>query len=128
MLQAFKDRLSQVRARQKVQQESEAKRLALRQELGQRVQLMRDLLADPRYQAYVQILAEAKEGFENSRHELLVADDAPVDRQEQVLILSGKIQIIKDILDMPENFSALLEQSRTREGNGRDHSQNEAAS
>ena len=127
MLQALKDRLSQVRARQAQQEESEGRRLALTQELAQRVRLFNELKADGRYAAYFQLLTEAKEEFENVRHELLVADDSPNDRNEQVLVLSGKIQIIKDILSMPENFSALLEKSRMRQENGRHHSQSTEA-
>jgi hypothetical protein len=76
---------------------------------------MRALIADGRYVGYKQLLDDLLDGYERDRHDLLLRSDA----SQQVWILTGRIQQLRNLIDQPEQVVKALREQPPPTRNGR---------
>ena len=115
MLDFLKGRLKERQAARIATVEQDAQRLERQARLKAMVSVLKELLRDQRYAAYVQLLRDTQSSLANEREALLRDETDREAREHQVAVITGRLMQLEYILMTPDQFIALAEQG---EGNG----------
>lgn len=111
MLDFLTDRLKQRRAQRAAVVDQEALKQQRMDQIKGMVALLKELLKDQRYAAYTQLLTDTKTSLLNERESILQTEVDRDVRENQVLLLTGRIMQLEYILTTPDQFFALAESS-----------------
>ncbi|KKK68708.1 hypothetical protein LCGC14_2941340 [marine sediment metagenome] len=123
LLDQLHRRVKQVKERRDQAHEVADRQRAFQQQIQQQVKLSRDLLADPRFIAFRQMITEVanltREQMEDRQTNLRALDpEEPGLLAARTARLQGRLDICMILLEMPEAILSLAEQGRASGGNG----------
>lgn len=108
MLDFLRHRAAQMKARRAALIDQAAQQAALKARVTSMVQMLKDLLNDPRYADYAALLQDAQQSLTRERDGLLeTSGDA---QSYQIGLLTGRLLQLKLILSTPDDFLTLAEE------------------
>ena len=118
MMNFLRARAEQARARKLAQGEQDALLLERRQRIHEAARVLKELVHDPRYAVYANLLTETRRSLDAEREGLMRGTGE--DWVQQALLLTGRIMQLDYILSTPENFLALADEGEPPNGDGRE--------
>lgn len=115
MLDFLTERARQRKTQRTALIDQEAAKAQRLDQLKAMVEELKQLIKDPRYEAYTLLLKDTKISLLNERESLLQNETDREKREYEVALLTGRIMQLEYILTTPDNFFALADQG---EGNG----------
>ena len=107
MLERLSERAQQWKDRKKSVEDKEQVKAARLIQFKADAQALRALMGDPRTESYVRLLREAQKAFRARQHTFgMEAGQSP--SEFQIGWLAGRIELITEILEMPEQFARVL--------------------
>lgn len=111
----LKKRADQARQRRGALVDQTVQQQHLRDQVTAQVAMLKEILANPNYAGYKQLLLDTRKSLLDERDAILQTETDREVRDHQTVLLTGRIMQLTMILDTPDMFFTLAEQS---EANG----------